>query len=175
MDIRELIEVTCSFMAAFTFLRGCKLLRRTPPECDEPRCFRLMSLVSSRSTVDELMWRCPTHKHRKLSVRYVLVSLLGRAVWLRRKFQVFSVALTVFGVLFFCSFSLHSRCAIKRASGERRWTPAGILRYRARFPLAHLSMFCLSFVFNLKTVWNHTSGGGRDILKQTKPPNFNHS
>ncbi len=67
MHFRELAEITHSVEATIEFLRESGILHRTPPNC--PACGRSMTEVKDNEKNDGRVWRCPTHKSEKRSIR----------------------------------------------------------------------------------------------------------
>ena len=74
MDLFELIPHINTSENAVNFLRDRGILRVVPPRCPLAACQRKMTEVSlgrrRASGGDDKMWRCPTHKNKKLSIRY---------------------------------------------------------------------------------------------------------
>ena len=64
MDLKDFKTITSNSLEAEKFLRGQNCLRKTAPDCRV--CNRSMTLVKDRKT---RIWRCPTHKSEKLSIR----------------------------------------------------------------------------------------------------------
>ena len=65
MDLNWLREVTKDAESAIKFLRDNECLRRSPPKC--PECDRNMNCIKNQRF--GLIWRCPTHKEKKVSIR----------------------------------------------------------------------------------------------------------
>ncbi|KAI8784608.1 hypothetical protein BgiMline_009022 [Biomphalaria glabrata] len=69
MHITEIVDIVSDVGTAREFLRNHNILRRTPPNCPVPECGRRMSEISSADKKDGKVFRCSTHKGRKVSVR----------------------------------------------------------------------------------------------------------
>lgn len=74
MNLFELIPHINNSENAIQFLRDREILRSDPPICIDPQCMREMTEVSMgrrrRSGGDDKIWRCPSHKNKKLSIRH---------------------------------------------------------------------------------------------------------
>ena len=66
MKITDVSWHCANFNAAKDFLRARQIISRDVPQCDA--CDRLMTEVKC-GRGEELMWRCPTHKANKMSLR----------------------------------------------------------------------------------------------------------
>jgi hypothetical protein len=70
MDLFELINHIDTNEQAIQFLRDRGILRNNPPLCPLPHCQREMTQIKRRSSGDGIIWRCPTHKNKKQSIRH---------------------------------------------------------------------------------------------------------
>jgi hypothetical protein len=73
MDFFDLIEHIRTSEDAVAFLRDRGVLRSEAPICPQAECIREMTEVKTgkrrRSGGDDTIWRCPTHKSKKMSIR----------------------------------------------------------------------------------------------------------
>ena len=67
MKLSQLIEHVATFDSARNFLQQWLILRREIPACTV--CDRPMSTVKCTTSKDDVLYRCPTHKGQKVSIR----------------------------------------------------------------------------------------------------------
>ena len=72
-SLAEFQEAACRDVeSSIAFLQQRRLLSTAPPMCTEPGCPRQMTVFRGvrRIHKDRRMWRCPSHKGTKLSIRH---------------------------------------------------------------------------------------------------------
>ena len=74
MDLFELINHININEDAIQFLRDRGILLSVPPFCRIPACNKEMTQIKRRSTGDGIVWRCPTHKNKKQSIRHGILT-----------------------------------------------------------------------------------------------------
>jgi transposase-like protein len=67
MSLFEVANYICNTPAAIAFLRERHVLRSIPPNCN--KCDRVMTEVKKSDVNDGIVFRCPTHKGQKVSIR----------------------------------------------------------------------------------------------------------
>ncbi|KAK0069413.1 hypothetical protein Bpfe_000590 [Biomphalaria pfeifferi] len=67
MHLTEVVHIASDLERAQIFLQTHNILRKTPPNC--PTCERAMNEIKSADRHDKVIYRCPSHKSRKMSIR----------------------------------------------------------------------------------------------------------
>jgi hypothetical protein len=68
MYLPDIMQHAHNFASARLFLQNRHILRSIPPNC--PICNRVMTEVKTTDRSDEVIYRCPSHKAKKMGIRF---------------------------------------------------------------------------------------------------------